>query len=195
MIREFWGSFERWEVGEIVRALNDAGVCLDSGNKTLEDAPTPLLYHLLSTPIALGHRTILQILDRKCQKPHLNSWPELPPPGCFLLLMHRSTDVRNWVKVRLPQVKPTPKERFSERYMTVLRLIIQTVASPTSSQAGGNPIASVFPFPSEPNDLWQNFVNVVRFVPREVLHSKANEVNLSRVVIGHLNDNASRKSQ
>lgn len=164
--------------------------------KTLANAPLPVIYHLVSTQTALQDKTILHLLEAKPPPSRINGWPDFsPPPGFLLLLMHQNAEVRKWAKSHVSQVKGIPYTQFTEAHMSTLCIIVQAVSSGSSSvKINGSSAVSNFPFPSDSEALWHNFIHVIPLVPREVLQSKDNEVRLSRVIIGHLNDNAARKS-
>ena len=194
MIWEFWNSFALWETEEIVKALNRTGISLNA-DKTLANVPVPVVYHLVSTPVAFRDRVILNLLETKPPLSRIDGWPDLPPPpGFLLLLMHQNGDVRKWVRAHVSQIKVFPKEQFTRPYMMVLRMIVEALSSgSSSSQMKEGSIMSVFPIPSDSEALWHNFIHVIPLVPHEVLQSKDNEVRMSRFIIGHLNDNAPRE--
>ncbi|EJC98117.1 uncharacterized protein FOMMEDRAFT_97735 [Fomitiporia mediterranea MF3/22] len=193
----FWHSFEEFEVKTIVEALTEAGITPES-DKSLADISSPVLYHILSKPSALGHPFILGVISSQPFLPRSIDWPiDPPPPAYFLLIVYNDVDIRNWALDHVSKAEPIAKEYFDYRHYRhelALRLLSKrlntdtglndSIATQTLTQTARN-IEKEFPFAQSPSLIWAGFASVLRLLPMEVYEKFA----LHRIIMGHLHDN------
>lgn len=186
--KKFWLAFEVWEVDELVKEMKSAGISQTS-SRSLKNLPLPIFYHLLYKGAAFKNSFILDILAIHPLPTNLSNLPIRPlPPGCLLLLLHESAEIRSWVKTYFDV-----KEEIAivEQHDLVARAISEKIARGSSSSKKSDPavsIANAFPFISSQEQLWKELESVIQILPATVLHSSG----LSKALIGHLHDTDSR---
>jgi senataxin len=212
----FYNSFNEWELNMVMSALSRAGISSDASSDPpqipLSNAPSAVVYHMVSNLQILRDSRILSIIRAHAPSDLLPSWPTDPPPaGMLILLVDENPLVRQWAKNQISKCKvvPIPKEKFVGVYTVAMDAVAHAVSAGTQSIGLSNsttstvtlknaaiPASSSFStsYAKDPADLWSGFCAFVRLIPPELLTSGTHHnVDLRRLVTGHLHDTGPRQ--
>jgi senataxin len=130
----------------------------------------------------------------------------------LILLVDENPQVRQWAKNQISKCKivPIPKQKFVGAYAVTVDLIAHAVSAGTQIIGLSNPAIpaiypnnsaiatsgafSTFSYATDPANLWSGFCAFLRLVPPELLTSgTSHNVDLRRLVTGHLHDTGPRQ--
>ncbi|KXN88165.1 hypothetical protein AN958_07624 [Leucoagaricus sp. SymC.cos] len=118
-------------------------------------------------------------------------WPTTTvPPGVLVLLMERTSAVRQWASAQASRYSPSPlpAEKFTVGYVHTFEIITQALVSRDSSGARSIPTPR-YQFTTDTFNLWAGFSTALRFIPVEFLKANSrSQVDVRKVVTGHLGD-------
>jgi senataxin len=198
----------------VISALSHAGFSPNISDNdpqlTLSNAPSAVVYHMVCNLQILQDSRILSIIRAHSPSDLLPGWPVDPPPaGMLILLVDENPRVRQWAKNQASKCKivPIPKEKFVGPYAVALEAIAHavsagtdlsssaTLAVPTNNTAIATSNAfRIFSYTTDPADLWSGFCAFLRLIPPKLLTSSTNHnVDLRRLVTGHLHDTGPRQ--
>ncbi|KAI5122782.1 hypothetical protein M0805_000126 [Coniferiporia weirii] len=193
-VSRFWTAFENFEVQTIVEALRASGITPES-SKTLADAPSPLVYHILSKPASFKDSFILQVIASKPFLPRAIDWPmDPPPPGYFLLVLHEDKEIRDWAVEHTAKAKAISLDQIPNCNLDIaLQVVMRRITAEHDLSKFGSqksaPLAvelvSIFPFSQSQGDIWAGFASLLHLLPGETIMA----MGVHRKVIGHLHDN------
>jgi senataxin len=199
VLRDFYDSFEQWELESVALDLAKANMFdqPSSSSRTLSDVPSAVVYRMVSNWTVFKDPRIQSIIHALPPVKPLLGWPTDPmPPGIFILLMHDNPKIREWAYSQTLKcdVVPMPNDQFVGSYIKAIEGIGRALTSTSTTQ---RPLVedSALSFASDLNELWHGLFYVLRHTPIEAVKSNAQQnVDLRRIVIGHVHDTGPRKS-
>jgi senataxin len=198
----------------VISALSRAGIVSNVPNDhpqySLSNAPSAVVYHIVCNLHIMRDPHILSIIHGHPPSDLLPGWPTDPPPaGMLILLVDESPQVRQWAKGQVSKCKivPIPREKFVGGFAVAIDTISHAVSAYTRIHGFCKPAAvtatldntvsaacSTFSYVSDPVDLWSGFCAFLRLIPPELLTSSSHHnVDLRRLVTGHLHDTGPRQ--
>ena len=216
VLKGFYNSFNEWELNMVISALSRVGITSNVSNNPLQlslsNAPSPIVYRMVCNLQILRDPRILSIIRACPPSDLLPGWPTDPPPaGMLILLVDHHVRVRQWAKNQISKCKmvPVPKEKFVGPYAIAIDVIAHAVSAGTRTNALSNSataavtfnnsvnttgLFNAFSYATDPVDLWSGFCAFLRLIPPELLTSSTHlNIDLRRLVTGHLHDNGPRQ--
>lgn len=170
---------------------------------SLSKAPPAVLYRAVCNLRLLQDEQILGILRAHTPSEPVAGWPNSPPPaGILLLLMTENENVRRWAKAQVAKFTHAvmAKEQFTNGYVAIIQAVAHSISADAAGFTeilGALGTASLvptkehlgFPFSKSPVDLWAGIYDFISFVPpARLVAGGPRDVDLRRLVIGHLHD-------
>ncbi|EGN98396.1 hypothetical protein SERLA73DRAFT_109860 [Serpula lacrymans var. lacrymans S7.3] len=207
VIKNFYESFDAWELSMVIDALSRAGVNVQapSNSHSLDRVPSTITYRMVSNMHILRDKRVLPLI-RSC--PPTLGWPtDPPPPGLFPLMVDESAEVRQWAKNQASKCKNVPilKDHFVPAHEIALDAVAGAFTSNINSRESQNGSVNIipssltsstssmnlqsFPYASNASDLWPGFCAILRLIPSDLLVSSSHRnIDLRRIITGHLHD-------
>jgi senataxin len=155
--------------------------------RTLNDAPPAIVYHIFANIDILLTADILHIVHSCIPSTTTVTLSLDPlPPGILLLAFDEDSISRAWARSHLKAAEVFTSELLVGPYIEVLEKIINAISANRSSE--------IPPFFSaDLSILWSGVCLVLRLLPSEYFATaKARQLEIHRIVLGHLHDNGPR---
>jgi len=203
-LKEFFTVFEKWELEEVLKDIDPVGSVADptptESQKQLSEAA---LYRVLSNWTLFCNAQVLAYLESHPPTDSPNSWADLPlPPGIFVLLVARNTEVRTWASKYASRVQPLEPELFIGSYLKALEVVhsalqlqsenskpLLTSSTPARPSSGTTLLLEY----AKPSEFWPGVNIILRLIPPNYLKSNSLQpMALKRDISSRLRDNNSR---
>jgi senataxin len=202
ILEDFFRVFDDWELGVVLGSLEHVGILSKqhgAHQKTLSDAPSSTVYHMVSNLRILQDPRIIVVIRSFPPAVPFPDWPINPlPAGLLILTMDENPDVQAWAKAQAfkSQGTPIPIDQFTQPYRIVVEAITEALTATRLQDHPDTSLTSLntavgrieFSFTSKPVEQWAAFSAVLRLIPRELLTSSTWRVVIRRIVTGHLHN-------